>query len=1204
MKERISQIAKGIIGKEPPVFTVTPDKISRKIEAGKSISCDLMIRTRSEFPIKGLVLTSDPHITISCNGFAGYVCRVLLEVRAGLGEEGKNIEGHLTIVTEAGEMEIPYSIPIVSAEGLREELPETVEQFARMAQENWKKASDLFLSPLFLRCAFFQDMDIFCQYQGLIRGNSPMYAMEEFFVALGLKNPAVIEAQNITEENHGAIEKVVFLLKQKEWGYAEVCLDTKPDRAGEESFLSCHRKWNTFDLMKESSDGSFQEVVELPILEERLHAGFNEAVIEVTDGKRLVIHKIRIKLGNGCSPEHKQMQKDKKAMLQAITGAFAGKSSGKETGQDTSRRNKGARQLAELSAELRERYPRSWSLPLIQAAAWMEAGERERAMALLYQVKGSIFSRRYEELQCYQLYLYLEEALKGADADGSGCQSLREDYKKKRDYLVFYYLTEIDVQWIGKPGKVLQELETFFQQGIHSPLLYWKACQVLKAIPDFMNIKSAFQRQALYFGVNYDLLPLEIMVHAAVQVLEQENPHWFLYRILSHMYGRTQNRVILQALIYVLIRHDKRGRNYFSWYELGMKENFNQQGLARYYILSAPEAWYQPFLKQVLLYYSYEDNLEPELQEKLYTNVYQFYLSDSRIYALYSSRIEKLMAERMMQGKMDDNLAYLYRCMIHPNMVDRKMAEELPELLHMKRVVGLLPSARCLILRYPELDMEVQVQCFRNGQDREKTANIPVHSKHVFFFQEDEEGRRMALPNIQAKQWICREDLEEMCRKQNPNQFGFQIQFLQQFLRKGLQDENDANKLLMLAEKLPVSAPFVDQIVREMVDFCKDHPEYEDGDGILLGLDITALSREQQKKVMDMLIAKEFLVKAQENMQKIGWEDLDAGCRKAYFSLWRADTPNFFADSRMIALSRTIVKENPSFREALEYLCAFYSGSQEEMMSILQKSISAGCSLYHMPERLLVQSIFSGKWDALDLIFTWYLQFEEPEPLPVKAAYVILCYQYFVLRQNNLDHWMREPFLERIFNKKPPAVCVLARLSFLSVQEFWQESWKEEAQKLILGLLEKEQYFGFYHGLFCHIPMPVWLEGRVILEYHGEAQKKLILEYERIGWDPEKISVRMEEVYPGVYTQQILVFGDEQLVYRIYEEDKGKQKDLCPPQKCEQKPFETAFSHMAVLNRIAFCLEQRQSDDAIREINRMEEEKQLMEVLFPIQQEE
>lgn len=1216
MKERMNQIAKGVIYKELPIFYVTPDRISRQIEAGKNITCDLMIRTRGEVPVKGLVFSSDPHIVISSNGFSGYVCRILIEIKAGIGENGKVIKGHLTIVTENGELLIPYDIEIIESVSSKDSLPNTVEKFCDMAYEDWQSTANLFTSSKFLNCPFFKDMELLSLYQGLIKGKNPLYAMEEFLIALGMKKPAVIEVENITEERNGKVSKVLFLLKQKEWGYAEVFISTKKDTlmciSGKESFLDFHGTWNTFDIINLFPQKKMEGIVEIPVKEHLLHAGVNEAIVSISDGKRTIEHTIQIKVGNGCSLEHKEKQKDKKEMIQAITALFAQKYAANKGTGDAWRRNSAARNLAEISATMWERYPKLWSLPLIQAVAWMEAGECERAITLLYQIKSSIVSRRYEEPHCYALYLYLEESLKHNDKNENVCNELRDLYKKEPNEFIFYYLSEVDIQWIGKPTRMLQELESYFQKGVHSSFLYGKACQILQSIPDFINIKSAFQRQALFFGVNYDLLTVDTIVHVATQVLEQDRPHWFLYYVLTHMYGRTQNKIVLQALIHVLLKHKKQDRKYFAWYERGMKENFSEQGLARFYLITAPEASYEPFLKQILLYYSYEDNLEPMLQEKLYTNVYQFYQSDKRIFSLYSSRIEKLMAERMIQKKIDHNLAYLYRCMLHPHMVDRRIAGELLDLLHMQQVVGLSSRTKYLILRYPELDMEIKVPCVDMKLDEERTANIPVHRNtangKVLFFQEDEVGRRMFIQNLQIRQWFHREDLEKICREQYAGQLGFQLEFLQKFLKQGIKGEAEANKLLSLIDKLPVSIPLRASIVREVVDFCYEHSSYDGGDSLLLHLDIGSIDRNRQRMVIDLLVDKGFVGKAQENIHKVGWERLPVQSKIEFFKRWKSSSSNLSADNRMLALCENIMDESlaiwehqdMSVQSALEYLCAFYSGSQKRMIAILKRGISENCNLYHMPERLLVQSIFSGMWDNLDEIFNWYVKYDETTTLPLRAAYVILSYQYFILQKKVLGYWMEQPFLDKVFDKKPPLICILARLSYLSEQEVWKEGWKEEAEKLLAELLEKEKYFAFYHGLFRHIAMPVWLEGRMILEYRGEKNIKPVLEYERVGWDMEKISVRMDEVYPGIYTQQILLFADEELTYRIYEDREGHQKELYLGSDCQEKAFETEHSHLMMLNQVARCLQQGDMDEADRAIRQIEEETWFIETLFPI----
>ncbi len=138
MKERITQIAKGIVAYEAAHFRICPEQLTGELAANHSVSREVEIRTSNGKSVKGAACSSCPHVRVRGSSFNGYVNRMTVEIDSAGLKAGEMLTGELVLITDGGEYFIPYAYQVCSAEPVSEET-DTAEDAEDMGQNEYQE---------------------------------------------------------------------------------------------------------------------------------------------------------------------------------------------------------------------------------------------------------------------------------------------------------------------------------------------------------------------------------------------------------------------------------------------------------------------------------------------------------------------------------------------------------------------------------------------------------------------------------------------------------------------------------------------------------------------------------------------------------------------------------------------------------------------------------------------------------------------------------------------------------------------------------------------------------------------------------------------------------------------------------------------------------------------------------------------------------
>ena len=109
MREKINRLAKGIIDQVLPEISVIPENIDMPVKSGEIIKIEINIESKNRIYAKGLVYSSNYRVRVLAPSFGGIKNKVTLEIDTRFLNPKEVMKGQLDLVTNAGEMVLPFS---------------------------------------------------------------------------------------------------------------------------------------------------------------------------------------------------------------------------------------------------------------------------------------------------------------------------------------------------------------------------------------------------------------------------------------------------------------------------------------------------------------------------------------------------------------------------------------------------------------------------------------------------------------------------------------------------------------------------------------------------------------------------------------------------------------------------------------------------------------------------------------------------------------------------------------------------------------------------------------------------------------------------------------------------------------------------------------------------------------------------------------
>lgn len=1184
MRERINRLAKGIIDADAPILLIQPECLEEAVLAGELTNKELYVADVDGRFVKGLIYSSNTRVRIRSNAFGGNRNHINYEIDSTHLTKGDVISGAFYLVTNGGERKVPYSFSVelgISARTL--DALKTPEDFAEIARKDEDMALRLFEYQDFTDAPFMQDIHIRTLYDGLKGRGNRHNLLEEFLTALYVKKPVTLTVDCSVRqyEEIACLSQDILEIQKNTWGYVQFEL------AAEGDFLELPKKTYTSEDFKDN-------VCQVPFLVNpaKMHSGKNLGRLILTNVRDTFSVMIEVQMSRDTAKkttdEMEHLARYWELRLEYELGQY----------EETL-----------LANQMRQALEPVKGYTLLKAELLMLSGERERAQAILEDCRKEVMDQRLEQKDWYCFYQYLQYELTKKPSYKDNLIRLIEKilYEERGHLCLYLLLLKLEPERMQNPSEALEQMQEFFADGCRSPYLYAKALELYQKYPQFLKRMGSLELQVMTFAEKRDLMDRDLAVTAAHLAPMERTVSRLYSRLLMKIYEKYPEQEILEAVCSVLIRKDCRDSVYFAWYEKALNEGISLTRLYEYYLYALPEDYPYLLPKEVLLYFSYEKQLDDHSRCVLYRNIIQYMSPDTALYQQYEREIQQFTMEQLLHARVNKCLAVLYQHTIYKEMIDERVAKTLPSVLKSYRVCLNNPNMKYVIVCYEELEEEHAFP-IKDGE-----AYVPLFLEHSVMLFQDAYGNRYTniscrkLPAMETDAEKIRE-LETCCYEIYPDHPMLRLQECDGMMDAGIAYDFELAALKrMLADK-KLRALYRKKILTHMLSYFRKKMETQEH-GItadaedLVQMDLEQLSRRERADVCEMLTVRECTEEAFEMLRRFGCEEMDRSllanlCSQTVLSRL------FDEDEMLLGLSAQMFEEGLCDTVLLDYLCEHFNGATEQMYRILERAEQEHVEVYDMPERLTAQMMFAGETDHLDQVFDWYAKGKHVSESIMRA--------YFTMKSS--DYFMKgKPTGERVFayleqaigsledKSRIPTVYLLALTKYYSTQEHLDQERKSLCQIMTELLLDEGRIFAYFRELGRLIPMPDSIMDRVIIEYHGGREAWPELETRVLPDEEAFQSEEMKKVYPGIFVKQKVLFAGEILEYRIYETRNGERRLTFEGKLTGEEESEVKTqSRFTALNEMERCLSQ--GDEALLEekMKKYLTDSAMMEELFPV----
>lgn len=1207
MRERINRLAMGIVDTSKPKVIWTPDAIEETIRTNTTVRRELFIGTEGGGSVKGLAYSTSDRVRIFADhaSFGGVRNRIAYEVDTSFMEAGDEIDGMFNLVTSCGEIEIPYVFYVdLAASGSVLSSLKTPEDFARLAGRDGDTALRLLDYPDFAEAPFMQDPHVRAVYEGLKGHGSRQCFLEEFLNGLGVKEPFCIffdEEQKTYENPSGHIQDSIEI-KSRGWGY--ICLEAEADG----DFIHLLKRTVTQEDFKNG-------VCSLPfqILSENLHGGRNYGAVFVTAAGET--HKISISVTVGGEKAQKSISfredlrnyMELRLQYEALAEpSYESGGEGEEEQEENQTRQTGrkkkkpevkdertlsqrrlASSMGRLLSQMKISYEDS-AVRLLEAEHLLAVGRRDRAQAILDSVREQILAERDSRVMNYLLFQYIQVSLSGDEAQRDALLRLlrRHLAAEPGNFYLYMMILRLDPELAASPAAVYADLRRQFREGAASPFLFLEACRILAKEPEFLRNMEPFESHVIYFGARRGLLSEETAL-AAADVIDRKKEFWpFGLKILTALYAQFENTEILSAVCAMLIRGGCRENKYFPWYEKGVEAKLALTKLYEYYLYCLPENYEKPLSREMLLYFSYGNELNEKGKARLYRNVLEFYRDDESMFRFYEREIEKFALSQLFAGKISRDLAVIYKTVIYPDVVDWQLARVLPSVLKSNCITVKDSRIRYVIVRHEELTTEDAYPL------TEQTAYVPLFSSRDILMFQDEAGNRFMSTPYETSAAMEGEELAKRCFQVYPEHPSLLLNACQRALdREEKEREGAAGSMTENEEEILVKAlsepslhpiyrkKIMSALIRRYVDSLAlgGRGDRERAAAFLLAADKDSISPDERAQIMKALIAQGCYSEAYDMLCRYGSERLETADLKKLVVKMLLDSL-MREDERLLNLSFQIFQEGRADGAILSYLCEYFNGTVDQMFCILLAAIRDQADTADMEERLLCQMLFTGCTEKMDRVFDLYASRKKTREMIVKAYFTVKCIEYFMEEkpaQDKVFAYLEGAVYNSSDRDRIPDIYLLALTKYYASLPSLTKEQEELCRAVTEVLLEAGMEFAYFKELSRFAAVPERLLDKEMIEFHGEKDSDPVLMVRVLPEEQEFVCEEMREVYKGIFVREKVVFEGEVLEYQIYRKRGDQAPAVSGSLERREPPVKREGTRFALLNQMGLSFDMK-----------------------------
>ncbi len=1125
---------------KPEYLKFSCQNIELNTQPGEIVEDSFTIYAADKYA-EGKIYSSDTRIRLYETTFGDVETQIGYCFDGTTAEAGSSVRGELVIVSNRGEYTIPYMINVQKPQ-LESSLGniKNLFHFTNLAQTNWEEAVALFYSRHFASILQKSDRNAYLSYIGQSRYNGNEQNIEEFLIEVSKKTPIIysfdIEGFLLEDIQDSIVKSIV--ITRSSWGYSYVNVWVNGE------FISTDRQHLTSaDFVNNKCDFNIY------IDASKLHDGVNSGAVIFSDTCNDYTIPFDILMEE--EPERRTGNKKQKQALCNLVNGFVDMKLGRLTvTQWINRFEKELKVFLDIDEDsilfnlyrvqlliTKERFNEAkWYLDMLEQRLSKEPGD--------------IFQH------CY--YMYLTTLINCA-----------EDYVRDvSDEIETIYANNPTAWHLGWFVLQLNEdlqrsrelrwqfMEEMFENGCTSPLLLCEAVLLLQDNPTFLLKLESFEENVMWHGARRQMLRPELIEQLQYLAARKKEYSALLLRILGEVYRTHKSPQTVASICHILILGDKKGVDYYPWYALGVEHSVRVTGLYEYYMMSLELDKYGDIRddieipKMVLMYFAYQSSLEYELNAFLYTYIIKNKDKYPDLEQSYRIAIERFVVDQIKLGHINENLAYLYKNMLAPQMIMDETAYAYTPLLFMHRIYVDNAKIKNIVVIHEKV----------SGESSYPVENcvcmIPIYGSEYKLFLQDENGNRFTKS-------IHYENKQLMEPKR---QLGYVSGYMQGRLRFDIYlcevdknyitiSQDNVRRFKNLVESPQVVESFKKEIRTKLLRFYYDNDMIGELDAFLEDTEADEMEAAERAEFIKYLISRGMFDKAYYWLRSYGVADVEPKSVARLVSK-RIVNKDYEYDEFLVNVAHYIYRNMKYDENILRYLMKNYDGKVSELRRLWKSAVDLELDAKQIMERILRQIEYTGVTiPDRDSLLISYAQCAGPDRELVDKVLADMSYEYFVCEAILCPGVFDMLYQKYVRKELTDKVCRLALLKFWSENiQKGMEVPEDAAREFIQELLNDEVYFPFYTCLVDMVPELHYIKNSVFVEYRTQPNSQVYMHFafddasfgdSRTGGeesqpeqsiDYECYEIReMKEMYEGIHVSMFQLFHGETIQYYITE---------------------------------------------------------------------
>ncbi len=1122
MREIIDQLLQGKYVYAQRSLDFSTARVELSLEPGEAVEGSFTIFGPENAAVYGQISSTELRMEVLTTEFSGSPYEVSYRFSAVGLSQGDVLKGDFRIISNQGEYVLPFVVT-VKMENIASSLGDikNLFHFANLAKTSWDEAVDLFYRRDFITIFKGNDAQYESLYRGLSANPDNVQNVEEFLIAINKKQPVqfILDQEEMQIDFTGLAHEHGIIITRNGWGYTQLKADVEGD------FIALDK----YELGEDDFTGSSCRL-KLRLRTDKLHEGNNFGRITFYNNFVKVLFPVIVSVEleqRHLTADYQEMKKLTVELVKTYENFSCKKITSRawlsETGKIIAKMNA----IDDKDLEVR----------LYTAHYYITSGRTNEGKWILDQAAKEALDAPGDTI--YSYYLYLTTLCSREDAFiNDVSERLEGIFRRNPDnWRIAWLLQYISEEYTTSTPRKWMMLEEQFSFGCRSPILYLEAMNLLNESPSILTHLDEYELYVLEYGAKKQILSLNLIDQVVYLSIRARNFDKRLFRILKACYEIKENDEVLESIVSLLIKGGKTDSFAFEWYRRGVDRELRITRLYEYYMMSiyTDKDGLLPceISKMVLMYFSYQSDLEYDKNAILYRYVHEHREDYPELYESYVPQMEKYMMAQLDKGRVTKDLAYLYKNLLTRQMVDAANASKVLSVLYTaqivvedKRVTGV-----CVVydkceghMRYPVVDGVAFVPLYGSDyavlltdhDDNRYAASIPYTNTRLML-----PGKlsSYAIPYIQKG----KENLDLFLCDLGKNAYTI--------------DMDNVGRYRDLASSELVRKSCRNEIRGNLIRFYYDNDFSRQLSEYLLDIDPQDLSSTERGETLELMVMAGLYDRALSWMMSYGTYGIDPRI-VLRLCVRLLDRGNLDFGAKELEIAHYAFRNGKYDEQLLNYLISGFNGTVKEMRDIWKAAESFGLDSYALAERMLVQMLFSGSFigEKIDV----YRNYVTSGPnTDIELAFIA---------QNSYDSFVHGTVTDRyIFdrierlaleNMPLQEVCKLAYLRYYATEKKSDEEIHEGLACIFMReLLEKDIFFPFYAEYQDLLPDMVQFIDKTMIEYRTTPGRHCTVHY-RLDDEAggEYRTLEMKEMFDGIFVSESVLFFGEQMQYYITED--------------------------------------------------------------------